>query len=53
MLGAAIAHSQIMVVLSAATSQRLPTGFDDADIAILEWIAAESRRKSVYLPICC
>jgi hypothetical protein len=51
MLSAAIAHSQIVVALYAATSQCLPTGFDEADIAILEWIAAESRRKADYLPI--
>jgi hypothetical protein len=52
MLSAAIAHSQIVVVLPAATAQRLPTGFDDVDIAILEWIAAEGRRiESDYLPI--
>jgi hypothetical protein len=44
MFSAVIAHSQIMVVLPAATAQRLPAGFDDVDIAILEWIAAEGRR---------
>jgi hypothetical protein len=34
-----IAHSQIIVTLAAA--QRFPAGFDDQDIAVLQWIAAE------------
>jgi hypothetical protein len=51
-LSAVIAHSQIVVILPAATAQHLPAGFDDVDIAILEWIAAEGRRLApVYLPI--
>jgi hypothetical protein len=29
------------MVLPAATARHLPAGFDDVDIAILEWIAAE------------
>ena len=50
-LGAVIAHSQIVVVLPAVTAQHLPAGFDDVDIAILEWIAAEGRRKEkAYIP---
>ena len=40
-LTAAIAHSQIVVTSAAA--QRFPAGFDDRDVAILEWIKAESR----------
>ena len=42
-LSAVIAHSQIIVV---APSMRgpLPAGFDAADVAILEWIAAEGCR---------
>ena len=40
-LTAVIAHSQIVVVDETA---RLPVGFDDVDIAILRWIAAEGRR---------
>jgi hypothetical protein len=40
-LGAAIAHSQIVVTLEAA--QRFPAGFDDRDVAILQWIAARTR----------
>ena len=34
-----IAHSQIIVTLAA--TQRFPAGFDDQDIAVLQWIAAE------------
>jgi hypothetical protein len=51
---AAIAHSQIVVAeLGARDSRlparfdrvsRLPPGFDDVDVAILTWIAAEGRR---------
>jgi hypothetical protein len=40
-LTAVIAHSQIIV---AAPAQRLLAGFDEVDIAILDWIVAESRR---------
>jgi len=47
-LTAAIAHSQIVVMSAAA--QRFPAGFDDRDVAILQWIAAEGRRaKRSYL----
>jgi len=50
-LSAVIAHSQIVVVLPAVTAQHLPAGFDDVDIAVLEWIAAEGRRKEkAYIP---
>jgi hypothetical protein len=40
-LAAVIAHSQIVVVDRV---RRLPAGFDDVDVAILDWIAAEGRR---------
>ncbi len=46
-IAAAIAHSQILVPrLSTrpAVRRRLPEGFEDADLAILDWIAAEGRR---------
>lgn len=43
-LAAVIAHSQIVVAVPVADGRRLPVGFDDVDIAVLEWIAAESRR---------
>jgi len=46
-LTAAIAHSQIVV--RSAAAQRFPTGFDDRDVAILQWIAAERcRAKQSY-----
>jgi len=41
---AVIADSQIIV---AGPVSRLPAGFDDIDIAILAWIAAEGRRAVV------
>ncbi len=37
----AIAHSPIVV---AGLAKRLPDGFDDVDVAILDWIAAEGCR---------
>jgi hypothetical protein len=45
---ALVAHSQIVVAArnaeGVAKSRSLPAGFDDIDIAVLEWIAAEGRR---------
>lgn len=46
-LAAVIAHSQIVV---AAPSKRLPAGFDEVDLAILDWIIAETRYAG-YLPM--
>jgi hypothetical protein len=46
-LVAVIAHSQIVV---AAPRGRLPAGFDEVDIAILDWIVAETRCAR-YLPM--
>ncbi len=43
-LAALIAHSQILVAPARSDARRFPAGFDDVDIAILEWIAAEGRR---------
>jgi hypothetical protein len=40
-LTATIARSQIVVWRPAAP---LPAGFDDVDVAILNWIAAEARQ---------
>jgi hypothetical protein len=42
-LSAVIAHSQIVVAECAGPSPALPAGFDEVDIAILDWIAAEGR----------
>ncbi len=44
-LAAVIARSQILIVAPPAR-RRLPAGFDAVDAAILDWIAAESRRAS-------
>ena len=46
---AAIGHSPILVAQTTqrrqlAPCRRLPEGFDQADIAVLEWIAGEGRR---------
>ena len=46
-LAAVIAHSQIVV---AAPDRHLPVGFDEVDIAILDWIVAETRYAG-YLPM--
>jgi hypothetical protein len=49
-LAAVIARSPIVVAATApppmqpALARRFPAGFDDVDIAVLEWIAAEGRR---------
>jgi hypothetical protein len=40
---AVVARSPIRVTAQRANRADLPTGFDDVDLAILEWIAAESR----------
>jgi len=49
-LVAFIARSQIVVRSAVAPRRaprrRLPPGFDEADIAILDWIAAEGRRAA-------
>jgi hypothetical protein len=45
---ALVAHSQIVVARrigeGAARSRSLPAGYNDVDLAVLEWIAAEGRR---------
>ena len=43
-LAAVIARSQISVLEAVQSRRRLPSGFDDVDVAILDWIAAEGRR---------
>lgn len=43
-LAAVIAHSQIIFAQLRRSPSRLPAGFDDVDIAVLDWIAAEGRR---------
>ncbi len=39
-----IARSPIVVSQLAKPAARLPARFDDNDVAVLEWIAAEGRR---------
>jgi len=46
---AVIGHSPILVARTTlrrylAPCKRLPEGFDQADIAVLDWIAGEGRR---------
>ena len=43
-LAAVIAHSQIVVRERGTLVRRLPEGFDDVDVAILDWIVEEGRR---------
>jgi hypothetical protein len=43
-LAVVIAHSQIVVEQPRRPAPRLPAGFDDVDLAVLDWIAAEGRR---------
>ncbi len=50
-LRAVIAHSQIYVPAQARSARPLPPGFDAADRAILEWIAAEGRRAGLRLVV--
>jgi hypothetical protein len=57
-IASAIARSQIIFRRILAWPIRiarrfdLPSGFEDVDIAILEWIAAEGRRtRCDYLPL--
>jgi hypothetical protein len=50
-LAMVIARSQI-VVADSALRQPLPAGFDEVDVIILDWIAAEGRRAGRrYLPV--
>ena len=52
-LAAVIAHSQIVVAAPIiGHASRLPKNYDDVDIAILDWIAAEGPRAGRrYLPM--
>jgi hypothetical protein len=51
-LAAVIAHSQIVVPQPRGPAPLLPAGFDDVDIAVLDWIAAEARRfRRSLLPL--
>ena len=50
-LRAVIAHSQIYVPAQVGRARPLPAGFDAADLAILEWIAAEGRRAGLRFTV--
>lgn len=50
-LSAVIARSQIYIPGPAVGARPLPAGFDAADLAILEWIAAEGRRAGRRLAV--
>ena len=43
-IAALIAGSPIVVAPPANLASSLPAGFDDVDVAMLEWIADEGRR---------
>jgi hypothetical protein len=46
-----IAHSPIRVMRSRAVQHDFPAAFEDVDVAILEWIATESRRVPRRYPL--
>ena len=46
---AAIARSPIVRAPAPRHARRLPAGFDEVDVAILEWIAAEGRARRTSL----
>jgi len=48
-LVAAIAHSPIIVAAPPPPRRRLPAGYDEVDVVILDWIAAEGRRVAADL----
>jgi hypothetical protein len=50
-IAAVVARSPIRVRAQHANRPDLPAGFDDVDVAILEWIAAESRPVSLRRPL--
>jgi hypothetical protein len=50
MIAAVIAHSQIVVAHPRCPVPRLPSGYDHADIAVLDWIAIEGGRLGHSLP---
>jgi hypothetical protein len=45
-LAAVIAHSQIVISWADAILADLPEGYGDTEVAVLEWIAAEGRRRA-------
>lgn len=43
-LASLIARSPIVVAQQGERAAHLPAGYDDVDVAVLDWIAAEGRR---------
>jgi hypothetical protein len=50
-IAAIVARSPIRVRARRANRPDLPAGFDDEDVAILEWIADEIRPASLRRPL--
>ena len=53
-LAAMISHSQIVVpspYLQCVPLEGFPAGYEEIDVAILDWIAAEGRRVGRELPL--
>jgi hypothetical protein len=50
-LAAMIAHSQIVVPQPPLYLECLPAGYEEIDLAILGWIAAEGRRVGRVLAL--
>lgn len=49
-LTAMIARSPIVAQPRCSDSRGLPFGFDEVDLAVLEWIAADARRARPRIP---
>ena len=50
-IAAVVARSPIHVTARRPVRPDLPVGFDKADVAILEWIVAESARGRLQPPL--
>jgi hypothetical protein len=50
-LAAMISHSQIVVPEPPRYGESFPAGYEEIDIAILDWIAAEGRRAGCGLAL--
>jgi hypothetical protein len=50
-IAAVVARSPIRVTARRPVRSDLPVGFDKADVAILEWIVAESARGRLQPPL--